>query len=268
MASTAGFTTISVLLELLSWPAYMCRKGSNLSFLTLQIQHFSFLVFIPYLLLNPAWNKKHFFKMPDLIFPCWESDWSPVAACWQIIFSCIRTVESSIQGHLFSLLRFLTRRETPEVHCVLKLPRQVVTKQGTAAEQMKNQGGIFLSFFINVLSARSIWKIHLRFVAIKIKGGTWKAFKCHRWQSYYLSWMGPWVTSPLNHQCSALPNKEAPGTPGFCPNECGNVNQSASFQQDSRSFQNVKISTPPPTTEFKSPSSIPGATWPTCFTSH
>lgn len=54
MASTAGFTTISAPLELLRWPACMCRKVANLSLLTLQIQHFPSLVFIPYLLPNPA----------------------------------------------------------------------------------------------------------------------------------------------------------------------------------------------------------------------
>lgn len=47
MVRTAGFTTVSVLLELLNWPTYMCRKVSNLAFLTLQIQYFSFLLFIP-----------------------------------------------------------------------------------------------------------------------------------------------------------------------------------------------------------------------------
>lgn len=95
-----------------------------------------------------------------------------------------------------------------------------------------------ISFFTNILSAKSNCKTHLRFVAIKIRGRTWKAFKCHRWRSPCFFWMGPWVTSPLplNLQCSAWPNKEAPGTHGFCHSECGSVNQFASFRQDSRSF--------------------------------
>lgn len=62
------------------------------------------------------------------------------------------------------------QRDTLSTSCS-KLPWQVVYKQGTA-EQMKNQIGIFHFFLINVLSAKSICKIHLRFVAIKIRGGT------------------------------------------------------------------------------------------------
>lgn len=124
---------------------------------------------------------------------------------------------------LVFLLMFLTCREIPVSTLCLKTA-QASSKPSRALlrEQMKNQRGVSISFFINVLSPKSVGKVHLRFVAIKIRRGTWKASKCHRWPSHCFSWMGSWVANPLppHPQHSAWPNRDVPGTPSFCYSDC------------------------------------------------
>ena len=96
-------------------------------------------------------------------------------------------------------------------------PRQVVTKQGTAAEQMKKIREVFsISFFINVLLAKNVCNTCWTFVAIQIRGGNMKSIQM-LWVAELL------LSSSLNLQCSAQLNTEARGTPSFCHSECGSV---------------------------------------------
>lgn len=104
-------------------------------------------------------------------------------------------------------------------------PRQAVTKWGSAAEQMKIREVFSISFFINVLLAKSICNICWTFVAIQVQGGNMKSIQMLPVAELLLSLngsLGAWSSS-LNLQCSAQLNKEVPGTPSFCHSECGSV---------------------------------------------